>query len=195
MTTILRIYRKKDSRKNHLVVVPPGKGKTRITMAIALLLKKRIEKVTNVVVVWPNEFLMNQDAAAWSEAQNLFSELYPGAELKRAVGMKAAERISNKESIILVDEADKLLVDDAEEPPKNFKACIGFTATIPSGTEGKVVQDRLRKFRVEIWNNFGYKNDGLNVDAEVSSIEEFFQTAEHGAKLVFCSARQMFKVE
>ena len=50
---------KNDSRKNHLVVVPPGKGKTRITMATALLLLRRFEKVTNVVVVWPNEFLMN----------------------------------------------------------------------------------------------------------------------------------------
>ena len=42
-----------------MVVVPPGKGKTRITMAIALLLLRRFEKVTTVVVVWPNEFLMN----------------------------------------------------------------------------------------------------------------------------------------
>ena len=126
--------------------------------------------------------------------QTLFSELHPGAELKQAVGMKAAERISNKDSIILIDEADKLLIDDAEEPPKNCKACIGFTATIPSGKEGDVVQDRLKKFKIEIWNNFGYKNDGLNVDAEVASIVEFFQIAKHRAKLVFCSAGKVLKV-
>ena len=45
------------SKKNHMVVVPPSKGKTRITMAIALLLLKKFEKAPKVVVVWPNKVL------------------------------------------------------------------------------------------------------------------------------------------
>ena len=42
-------------------------------------------------------------------------------------------------AVVLVDEADKLFVDDVQKPLKRCKACIGFTATIPSGREGKVV--------------------------------------------------------
>ena len=40
-----------------MVVVPPSKGKTRITMAIALLLLEKFEKAAKVAVVWPNEVL------------------------------------------------------------------------------------------------------------------------------------------
>ena len=45
------------SKKNHMVVVPPSKGKTRITMAIALLLLQKFEKAPKVVVVWQNKVL------------------------------------------------------------------------------------------------------------------------------------------
>ena len=79
-----------------------------------------------------------------------------GATLERVVGIKAAERISDKNTIVLVDEADKLFIDDLERPPKDRKACIGFTATIPSGKEGEVVQGRLEKLNVKIWDQLGY---------------------------------------
>ena len=47
------------SKLNHMVVVPPSKGKTRITMAIALLLVSKFTKASKVVVVWPNEVLQS----------------------------------------------------------------------------------------------------------------------------------------
>ena len=52
------------------------------------------------------------------------------------MGIKAAEEVTDKNTIVLVDEADKLFIDDVEGPPRDYKACIGFTATIPSGKEG-----------------------------------------------------------
>ena len=108
--------------------------------------------------------------------------------MERVVGMKAAEEVADKNTIVLVDEADKLFIDDMEEPPRYRRACIGFTATIPSGKEGQVVQNRLEKLNIKIWDQLGYPNFDCDVDVEVASIEEFFATAHRGAKLVFCSA-------
>ena len=84
--------------------------------------------------MWPDEVLKNQDAKAWEEVEYLFNEL--GAELRRVVGMKAAKDVADKSTIVLVDEADKLYIDNREHPLKDCIACIGFTATIPTGEEG-----------------------------------------------------------
>ena len=67
----------------------------------------------------------------------LFDELR--AELKLVVGIEQAMAEADDNAVVLVDEADKLFVDDVKKPVKRCKACIGFTATIPSGREGKVV--------------------------------------------------------
>ena len=106
------------------------------------------------MVVWPNEVLQDQDAAAWAKVNGLFSEL--GAELKLDVGLQRVREEPDENALILVDEADKLFIDDVEEPPRKCKACIGFTATIPSGEEGVVVQNRLEQLKVKIWNKLGY---------------------------------------
>ena len=106
------------------------------------------------MVVWPNEVLKDQDATAWAQVKGLFSEL--GAELRLDVGLQRVREEPDENALILVDEADKLFIDDVEEPPRKCKACIGFTATIPSGKEGKVVQDRLEKLNVKIWSQLGY---------------------------------------
>ena len=70
---------------------------------------------------------------------------------------------------------------------KHCKACIGFTATIPSGREGEIVQSRLESLNFEIWKQFGYQNDEFEVKAEVADIGEFFKVAKRGAKLVWCT--------
>ena len=42
------------SKKNEMIVIPPAKGKTRIAMAVALLLLRKFEKASKVVVAFPN---------------------------------------------------------------------------------------------------------------------------------------------
>ena len=103
------------------------------------------------------------------------------------MGIKAAEEVTDKNTIILVDEADKLFIDDLQGPPKVCQACIGFTATIPTGKEGEVVQDRLDKLNIKIWNNFGYKDEDREPESEVASFDDFFKTARRGAKLIWCT--------
>ena len=82
-------------------------GKSRISAGVAIgLLKKYRPKDKNVkvIVVWPNELLRNQDAESWDEVEKHFEG--SDAELKRVVGIEAAESETNKDAIILVDEAD-----------------------------------------------------------------------------------------
>ena len=83
-------------------------GKSRISAGVAIgLLDKynAIGKEVKVIVVWPNEILKNQDAKSWDEVEKHFEET-DDAKLIRVVGIEAAEKETNKDSIILVDEAD-----------------------------------------------------------------------------------------
>ena len=82
-------------------------GKSRISagVAIGLLDKyKAKDKEVKVIVVWPNEILMKQDANSWNEVEKHFERT--GAVLKRVAGIEAAESETNRDAIILVDEAD-----------------------------------------------------------------------------------------
>ena len=99
--------------------------------------------------------------------------------------MEEAEERSDKDTVLLVDEADKLFVDDKKNPPVNCKAIIGFTATIPSGAEGGYIEKRLKdKLNFLICDNFGYPPDEMKLDGEVQGFEDFFKASTRGAKLV-----------
>ena len=74
--------------------------------------------------------MKEQDEEVWQKAEGLFTK--SGSKLKRVVGLAEAKEASDKHTILLIDEADKLLIDDLQEAPKNCRACIGFTATIPN---------------------------------------------------------------
>ena len=134
-----------------MIVVPPAKGKTRIAMAVALLLLRKFHQASKVVVAFPNELLRDQDGEAWSKVKNLFAEL--DADLKLVVGIEEMVKETNRNTLLLVDEADKLFIDEVNGLPKNYKACTAFTATIPTNDESEIVQNRLTKML-----NFGVLN-------------------------------------
>ena len=52
----------------------------------------------------------------------------------RVVGLSEAEAASDSRTVLLIDEADKLLIDDLKMPPRNCRACIGSeaNASIPN---------------------------------------------------------------
>ena len=85
--------------------------------------------------------------------------------MKRVTSIADAAKESKEDTIILVDEADKLFVDDGLDPPKKCKVCIGFTATIPSGDEGYFVQSRLQNLGFHIWKELGYKEEVREIEA------------------------------
>ena len=40
-----------------MAVIPPGKGKTHINVALAIMLLKKYKNAQKIIVVWPNEEL------------------------------------------------------------------------------------------------------------------------------------------
>ena len=82
------------------------------------------------MVVFASDLLKEQDESVWRHAEGLFTR--SNSSLERVVGLKEASKASDSQTILLIDEADKLLIDDLQEAPKNCRACIGFTATIPN---------------------------------------------------------------
>ena len=73
---------------------------------------------------------MKQDEQTWLKAEEIFTS--SGAALKRVVGLQAATAASDNNTVILIDEADKILIDELGKVPTKCRACIGFTATIPN---------------------------------------------------------------
>ena len=126
-----------------MVVIPPAKGKTRISMAVALLLLRKFKKASKVVVAFPNKLLKDQDGEAWQKVETLFGDL--GASLKLVVGIEEMDQEADRDTLLLIDEADKMLIDDMNGLPRNYKACTGFTATIASNEESNIVKKRLEK--------------------------------------------------
>ena len=61
------------------------------------------------------------------------------------MGLEAAARASSKQTVLLIDEADKPLMDDLGKAPSNCRACIGFTATIPNQEQEACFEARWLK--------------------------------------------------
>ena len=100
---------------------------------------------------------MKQDEQTWLKAEEVFTS--SGATLKRVVGLKAATDESDKNTVILIDEADRLLIDDLSKAPTNCRTCIGFTATIPNHEQDSCFEARwLRYLNFSIKSNFGYEH-------------------------------------
>ena len=126
--------------------------------------------------------------------EKLFAEL--GADLKLVVGIEEINNEANKDTLLLIDEADKLFIDDVNCLPKNYKACTGFTATIPSSQESDIVQKRLGKIlNFGILGDWGYPDEAREPDEEVDSFEAFFEQSNRCAKLVWCTPGKMLLTE
>ena len=91
-------------------MVPPGKGKTRIAMAIALGLSKR-KKFRKVVLVYQTELLLQQDKNHWDKIEQFIE----GSEAKilPVVGYDKGVMNTNNETILIVDEGDVNFIDEA----------------------------------------------------------------------------------
>ena len=126
--------------------------------------------------------------------KELFADL--GAELKLVVGNEEMKKETNKDTILLIDEADKMFIDDMNCLPGNQKACTGFTATIPSSREGEIVRERLiEKLNFGILSDWGYPDENREPDEEVDSFEAFFEQSNRCAKLVWCTPGKMLLTE
>ena len=121
------------SNKNLMLVVPAGMGKTRISLATCIGLLMRLPSASKIVVVYLNEILKEQDSDPWEKmkAYMATNKRGEGVIVKRVVGWEQAISEKGPTTVYVIDEADKLFVDDSRPLPTPSKAVIAFTATVP----------------------------------------------------------------
>ena len=180
--------------KNQMLVIPAAKGKTRIAMAIALGMSKKYPSLKKVVVVYLNSLLMEQDQENWNKLHATTK-----AKIIRVVGLEAGVRNCDKSSIMIVDEADKIFIDELQDVPKQLKCLIGLTASVPEkrGQEGGFIHERLEHigFHLVIKEpKFTFKPKSFTTQ-QIDSFEAFFETSTRCAKLVFANEEKHDKIE
>ena len=80
--------------------------------------------------------------------------------MERVVGLEEANAATDKQTVLIIDEADKLFIDDLKKPLTNCKACIGFTATIPNHKQETCFEARwLKHLNFEIRSSFGFDDE------------------------------------
>ena len=115
--------------------------------------------------------------------------------IKRVVGWENALNHSSPNTIYIVDEADKIFVDDAQRLPTRFKAIIAFTATVPQHEqEGEFVQRRLDSLKFNVIQDLGFD---LPLNTRLDTVEDyqdFFSQSTSKSKLIFCDEDDLAKI-
>ena len=129
-----------------MIVIPPGKGKSRVVCAIATIFKKVLScstgrrkksdkrAVKRIYICFSSEILMDTD----QEVYDILNDLLSDIEIVMTVGTKDIE--ATPEDLIILDEGDWHLFDDicqGEEPLPKCKGIIALTATSISNCDGK----------------------------------------------------------
>ena len=136
-----------------MVVVPAAKGKTRIALLVALGVLMKSKKANMIVIVYLNEELKEQDEENWVLGAQKMAE--HRINIERVVGLAAAKPHLSPKTVLLVDEADKIFIDQGLVPPSKCLACIGFTATIPTNGDGwSFVNSRLVSLGFKVLDHF-----------------------------------------
>ena len=151
------IHRWKNKQRL-MMVVPAGMGKTRISLATCIGLMTRL-LTDKIVVVYLNEILKKQDEEPWIVMEEYMRTNKKGNDVKvyREVGWNKALEHAGNNTIYIIDEADKLFVDDAVQLPAQYKSVIAFTATVPQNNQdGIIVQERLKDLRFEVVSDLGF---------------------------------------
>ena len=108
---------KDAGKKNQMIVIPPAKGKTRIAMAAVLgMTQIKSLKVTEIIIVYQTSLLRQQDEAQWTRLDPFVKAT--SCKITRVVSYKEALEKSTNNTVIIVDEADKTFIDEAQDLPK-----------------------------------------------------------------------------
>ena len=110
-------------RPRSFITVPSGMGKSRIIAAIVVL-QNEFGGADKFTIVFPNKLLKSVDEVKYQRLAHLM-----GATIDLVVASKETVLAGavNRESIVLVDEADRVLLDYYQTLPN--KQVIGLSAT------------------------------------------------------------------
>ena len=114
------------SQKGHkqFWLIAPGMGKTRVITSVAWLVTKKHRSVKDIYIVFASKELLDQDKEKFEE----LNDLMHGRTLHLCVGLKKAKRMTAKD-VLIIDEADHILLDMVGELPKNIFGVFAVSAT------------------------------------------------------------------
>lgn len=169
--------------KRLLLVVPAGKGKSRIVAGIAVLLAKPMKKSegAKIVIGFSSKILLKTDEQLYTNLSIVLK-----INFKLCVGMSEIIKHTQPVDTLIMDEADYLLFDDLcttdDDLPK-CKKLIGLTAT-SFQTAGAIEFEWLQKNNIrQILSTFALPN--ANEKIEYSDLSCLFN--ESGALLIYCT--------
>ena len=109
--------------------MPPGEGKSRITVALLYLMLKK--HVTSFTLLFSHEAIMKADQISLCRLQTHW-----GLDIRYEVYQKDKVIAASKNDVLIMDEADYLILDMLYKPDNRFKYIVGLTATPLSNKEG-----------------------------------------------------------
>ena len=157
--------------------MPPGEGKSRITVALLYLMLKK--HVTSFTLLFSHEAIMKADQISLRRLQTHW-----GMDIRYEVYKKDKEIPARKNEVLIMDEADYLVLDMSYKPDSKFKYIVGLTATPLSNKDG--AEEMLLA-------NQSYRICDSNVAAsfnpadklEVCTVTGFLERSIEAAKLVY----------
>ena len=115
--------------KKIMLTMPPGEGKSRITVALLYLMLKK--HVTSFTLLFSHEAIMRADQISLCRLQTHW-----GMDIRYEVYEKDKEILARKNEVLIMDEADYLVLDMSYKPDSKFKYVVGLTATPLSNKDG-----------------------------------------------------------
>ena len=171
------------NQKKLLLVVPAGKGKSRIVAGIAVLAAKSMRKSeeAKIVIGFSSKILLKTDEKLYTNLSLLL-----GITFELCVGMSEIIKHTKPVDMLIMDEADYLLFDDLcttdDDLPK-CKKLIGLTATSfqkKDAIENEWLQKNNFK---QISSTFPMPNAEETI--EYCDLGQLFN--ESGALLIYCT--------
>ena len=112
-----------------LFTMPPGEGKSRITVALLYLMMKK--NVTYFTLLFSHEAIMKADQDKLERLETQW-----GLDIRYEVYAADKEISARTNEMLIIDEADYLLLDKQLQPDKKFKYIVGLTATALEKKDG-----------------------------------------------------------
>ena len=125
LAVALEAVRKINSKKRQLWQIAPGQGKSRVIVTICAILNRIDPNLNEVFICFPSSILLKAD-------QHIYSELntaMPNLRIKCTTDIGEVTTKATESTLVILDEADQILLDQQAELPLSCKAIIGVSAT------------------------------------------------------------------
>ena len=151
---------------------------------IATIFREVHSELNAIYIVFPTEILRDTDKEVYDSLQRMM----PGVKINLCIGTKEAVEQCGPEDLLLLDEADKLLLDNESELPQKYLGIIAMSATSFSRDGGNEAKYLTEYLKFEVFPS-GIEGDIDPEDLEVVSnnLSDFFvKELRLRALLIWC---------